>query len=274
MGNGQWAMASQPASQWEIWRSGGRFPAVRARLPQGPKCKGSRKTHIETTFGDPGSNPESTRNRFKIDPKSTPGPPGAPRGSARAIPDAFSGPRPPPEAYRAPPGGPKIGLGKRSRLAGGGPGAISGAPRARRERSARAARAILGPSRHPRGPKRRSGAILVRFPVDFGSIFGLFVEFLRRCSRSSCVKGRPRVRIACSHTKRSSDLSRARREATENRPKIAAGALPERVARKIAENRPKSSKVGPEIDPAALGKAASGPSGRLCGSPGVLGGAR
>ena len=273
MGNGQWAMASQPASQWEIWRSGGRFPAVRARLPQGPKCKRSRKTHIEATFGDPGSNPESTRNRLKIDPKSTQGPPRAPGGSARAIPDAFSGPRPPRDLQGAS-GGPKIGLGRRSRLAGGGPGAISGAPRARRERSARAARAILGPSRHPRGPKRRSGAILVRFSVDFKSIFGLFVEFLRRGGRSSCVKGRPRVRIAFSHTKRSSDSSRARREATGNRPEIAAGALPERVARTIAENRPKSSKVGPEIDPAALGKAASGPSGRLCGSPGALGGAR
>jgi hypothetical protein len=278
MSNGQWAMGNGqwPASQPASGKSGGQ--GVDFQL-SGRACRRGRSANgVGKRISKPlSATPEATRNRPEIDSKSTPnrprappGRPGGPRGRFRT----HSRVPGPPETYRAPPGGPKIGLGQRSRLAGGGPGAISGAPRARRERSARAARAILGPSRHPRGPKRRSGAILVRFSVDFGSIFGLFVEFLRRCGRSSCVKGRPRVRIAFSHTKRRSDLSRARREATGNRPKIAAGALPERVARKIAENRPKSSKVGPEIDPAALGKAASGPSGRLCGSPGALGGAR
>ncbi len=67
-----------------------------------------------------------------------------------------------------------------------------------------------------------------------------------------------------------SDFSGARRQVTEKRPQIAPGALPDRVARKTAKNRPKSSKIGPEIDPAARGKPASGPSGRLCGSRGAL----
>ena len=174
MGNGQWAMASQPASQWEIWRSGGRFPAVRARLPQGPKCKRSRKTHIEATFGDPGSNPESTRNRFKIDPKSTQGPPGAPGGSARAIPDAFSGPRPPPEAYRAPPGVPKSA----SENAVVSPGGAPGRSRERLGRVGNARRAPRGQfSARLATQEARSGGP-ERFWYDFRSISDRFSDCL------------------------------------------------------------------------------------------------
>ena len=260
MSNGQWAMGNGqwPASQPASGKSGGQ--GVDFQL-SGRACRRGRSANgVGKRISKPlSATPEATRNRPEIDSKSTPNrpraPPGRPGGPRARFRTHSRVPGPPPEAHRAPPGGPKIGLGKRSRLAGGGPGATSGAPRARRERSARAARAIFGPSRHPRGPKRRSGAILARFSVDFGSIFGLFVEFLRRCGRSSCVKGRPRVRIAFSHTKRRSDLSRARREATEkstgNRCRSAPGASRTDNRRKSPEivesrsrNRPGGARKG------------------------------
>ena len=174
MGNGQWAMASQPASQWEIWRSGGRFPAVRARLPQGPKCKRSRKTHIEATFGDPGSNPESTRNRLKIDPKSTQGPPGAPGGSARAIPDAFSGPRPPRDLQGASGGFQNRPRTTQSSRRGGSRGDLGSASGASGTLGARRA----GNSRPVSPPKRPEAAVR----SDFGMIFGRFrIDFRTVC---------------------------------------------------------------------------------------------
>ena len=100
----------------------------------------SRKTHIEVTFGDPGSNPESTRNRFKIDPKSTQGPPGAPRGSVRAIPDASSGPGPPPRLTGRLRGVPESA----SDNAGVSPGGVPGRSRERLGRVGNARRAPRG----------------------------------------------------------------------------------------------------------------------------------
>ena len=245
MSNGQWAMgngqpASQPASQWEIWRSGGRFPAVRARLPQGPKCKRSRKTHIEATFGDPGSNPESTRNRLKIDPKSTQGPPGAPRGSARTIPDAFSGPRPPPRGLQGASGGsqnrPRKTQSSRRGGSRGDLGSASGTPGTLGARRA-------GNFRPGSTPKRPEAAVR----SDFGTIFGRFrIDFRTDCRvpatlRAESLREGPTSSLyyvfphetqvgLCVRTAKSD------RKSTENRCRSAPGAS-------RAENRRKSSEI-------------------------------
>ena len=226
----------------------------------------------KSTRNRPKIDPESTPNRPQIDPKSAPGSRGAPRGSARASPDAFRGPRGGPEKPRAPPrepgrtpenrARPSAGVRRRS----GGPlGRLGNARRApRRQSSARLAT-----------QGARSG-VLARFWDDFRAIWGRFsdgfsgsVDTRTEASREGPTLISHWFFLYRMHVGLLARTAKIDQKPLENRSGSAPGA---RHSRK----RRKSSEIGENPSrnrPTALRQAASGPSGRLRGLLGAPRGA-